>query len=139
MRAHNDVVTIDGGVCNYVIFHLDHPQLEQPFRTRGRKGSTSSQCWTHGNTGHGQRIRVFPNGALGFHVVGKEFSCPGPVFRKFLASEFQQDAVEAFKEIMELTGGSIFLNLRQSQNTSSRFSIQAQMDYIRDCPKCTSN
>ncbi|KAM6283483.1 uncharacterized protein M6G45_001531 [Spheniscus humboldti] len=72
LEAHSDVTTIDGRVCDYVIFDLDYPQLEQSFRISWHKGNTSLQHWTHGNTGHGQHIRVFPNGTLGLRVVGKE-------------------------------------------------------------------
>ncbi|KAM6420942.1 cell adhesion molecule CEACAM5-like [Pluvialis apricaria] len=72
LEAHSDVTTIDGRVCDYVIFDLDYPQLEQSFRISWHKGIKSSQRWTHGNTKHGQHIRVFPNGTLGLHVVKKE-------------------------------------------------------------------
>ncbi|XP_074941777.1 uncharacterized protein LOC142053660 [Phalacrocorax aristotelis] len=71
-EAYNDVVTIEGRVCDYVIFDPECPQLEYPFRISWRKGNTSSQRWMQGNTRHGQRVRVFPNGTLGLHVVGKE-------------------------------------------------------------------
>lgn len=69
--AHSDVTTIDGRVCDYVIFDLDYPQLEQSFRISWHKGNTSLQHWTHGNTGHGQHIRVFPNGTWGSVWLGK--------------------------------------------------------------------
>ncbi|KAM6097723.1 uncharacterized protein LJ206_001059 [Theristicus caerulescens] len=72
LEAYGDVTTIDGRVCNYVLFDLGCPQLEQPFWISWHKGNMSSQPWTHGNTGHGQRVRVFPNGTLGLLVVGKE-------------------------------------------------------------------
>lgn len=70
--AHSDVMTIDGRVCDYVIFDLDCPQLERSFWISWHKGDTSLQHWMRGKTGHGQRIRVFPNGTLGLHVVEKE-------------------------------------------------------------------
>ncbi|GAB0177852.1 hypothetical protein GRJ2_000250500 [Grus japonensis] len=71
-EAHSDVTTIDGRVCDYVIFDLDYPQLEEPFQIIWHKGNMSSQRWMHGNIGHGQHIRVFPNGTLGLRVTGKE-------------------------------------------------------------------
>ncbi|PKU40576.1 hypothetical protein llap_9131 [Limosa lapponica baueri] len=71
-QAHSDVTRIDGRVCDYVIFDLDYPQLEQSFRISWHKGNTFLQRWTYSNTGHGQHIRVFPNGTLGLRVVGKE-------------------------------------------------------------------
>ncbi|XP_067146637.1 uncharacterized protein [Apteryx mantelli] len=72
LEAHSDVTTIDKRVCDSVIFDLDCPQLGQLSRITWYKGNISSKHWIRGDAVSGQRIHVYPNGALGIRNVVKE-------------------------------------------------------------------
>uniref|UniRef100_A0A8B9NYR0 Uncharacterized protein n=1 Tax=Apteryx owenii TaxID=8824 RepID=A0A8B9NYR0_APTOW len=59
-------------LCDSVIFDLDSPQLGQLSRITWYKGNISSKHWIRGDAVSGQRIHVYPNGALGIRNVVKE-------------------------------------------------------------------